>query len=149
MHYQSVNPCRVLSSLSSSVHLLFSCLLLFRLLLSLGLCFLFLFSVFFLCLAASVWCCGRVLWCVMLCCVVSCGAVWCVVCVRPNRPRVHVQNVSVYAGTTRTCVETYARSASIHGDVLNVHTGRRREGVVFSSVEQVSFGHFLTIVAGC
>ena len=33
-----------------------------------------------------------------------------------------VQNVPVYAGTTRTCVSTCARGASIHGYVLNVHT---------------------------
>ena len=40
-----------------------------------------------------------------------------------ERLRVYIQNVSVYAGTTRTCVETCARGASTHGDVLNVHTG--------------------------
>ena len=34
-----------------------------------------------------------------------------------------VQNVSVYAGTTRTCVSTWTRGASTHGDVLNAHTG--------------------------
>ena len=38
-------------------------------------------------------------------------------------PRVYIQNVPVYAGTTRTCVETCARGAGTHGDVLNVHTG--------------------------
>ena len=40
-----------------------------------------------------------------------------------NVPRVYIQNVPVYAGTTRTCVETCARGAGTHGDVLNVHTG--------------------------
>ena len=44
-------------------------------------------------------------------------------CVRPKRPRVYVQNVPVYAGTTRTCVSTCGRGAGTHGDVLNVHTG--------------------------
>ena len=44
-------------------------------------------------------------------------------CVRPNRPRVYVQNVPVFAGTTRTCSNTCARGAGTHGDVLNVHTG--------------------------
>ena len=38
-------------------------------------------------------------------------------------PRVSVQNVSVYAGTTRTCVSTCGRGACTHGDVLNVRTG--------------------------
>ena len=37
-------------------------------------------------------------------------------------PRVSVQNVPVYAGTTRTCVSTCARSACTHGDVLDGHT---------------------------
>ena len=40
-----------------------------------------------------------------------------------TRLRVSIQNVPVYAGTTRTCVETCARGAGTHGDVLNVHTG--------------------------
>ena len=38
-----------------------------------------------------------------------------------KRLRVYIQNVSVYAGTTRTCVETCARGAGTHGDVRNVH----------------------------
>ena len=33
-----------------------------------------------------------------------------------------IQNVSVYAGTTRTCVSTCARGAGTHGDVLDGHT---------------------------
>ena len=72
------------------------------------------------------------MWCVSLCVVVWC--VWCVWCVlrglargktpvcRLKTPPCVVQNVPVYAGTTRTCGETCARFASIHGDVLNVHT---------------------------
>ena len=43
-------------------------------------------------------------------------------CVRTKRVRVYVQNVPVYAGTTRACVSTCARGAGTHGDVLNVHT---------------------------
>ena len=44
-------------------------------------------------------------------------------CVHSTRPRVHVQYVPVYAGTTRTCWNTFARGAGTKGDVLNVHTG--------------------------
>ena len=44
-------------------------------------------------------------------------------CVHSKRPRVCVQNVPVCTGTTRTCFNTCARGAGIHGDVLNVHTG--------------------------
>ena len=44
-------------------------------------------------------------------------------CVDSKRLRVCIQNVSLYAGTTRTCVETFTRGACTHGDVLNVHTG--------------------------
>ena len=36
--------------------------------------------------------------------------------------RVYIYNVTVYAGTTRTCVSTCARDAGTHGDVFNVHT---------------------------
>ena len=39
-----------------------------------------------------------------------------------NAPRAYVQNVPVYADTTRTCVSTCARVAGIHGDVLTVQT---------------------------
>ena len=39
-----------------------------------------------------------------------------------TRLRVYIQNVPVYSGTTRTCIETCAR-AGTRGDVLNVHTG--------------------------
>ena len=42
-----------------------------------------------------------------------------------KRSRVYIQNVSVYAGTTRTCVSTCARGAGTHQDVLNVHTGSK------------------------
>ena len=44
-------------------------------------------------------------------------------CVRPKRHRLYVQNVPMFAGTTRTCVSTCARGAGTHVDVLNVHTG--------------------------
>ena len=44
-----------------------------------------------------------------------------------KRLRVCIQNVPVYAGTTRTCVSTCARGAGTHGDVLNLHT----EGVLY------------------
>ena len=40
-----------------------------------------------------------------------------------KRLRVYIQNVPVYAGTTRTYFSTCARGAGTHGDVLNVHTG--------------------------
>ena len=45
-----------------------------------------------------------------------------------SRPRVYVQNVSVFTGTTRTCVATFGRGAGTHGevsngDVVNLHTG--------------------------
>ena len=39
-----------------------------------------------------------------------------------NALRVLIENVSVCTGTTRTCFNTCARGAGIHGDVLNVHT---------------------------
>ena len=39
-----------------------------------------------------------------------------------KRLRVYVQNLPDCTGTTRTCVETCARGAGTHGDVLNVHT---------------------------
>ena len=41
----------------------------------------------------------------------------------PPPRRVSIQNVPVYAGTTRKCVSTCARGAGTHGDVLNAHTG--------------------------
>ena len=40
-----------------------------------------------------------------------------------TRPHMYVQNVPVCTGTTRTCFNTCARCAGIHGDVLNVHMG--------------------------
>ena len=39
-----------------------------------------------------------------------------------NGLRVSIQNVPVCTGSTRTCFNTCARGAGIHGDVLNVHT---------------------------
>ena len=41
--------------------------------------------------------------------------------IRSKRLRVYVQNVPVFAGTTRTCVSTCARGAGTHEDFLNVH----------------------------
>ena len=46
----------------------------------------------------------------------------CLPCMDSERPRVYVQNVPVCTGTTRTCFNTCAHGAGIHGDVLNVHT---------------------------
>ena len=47
----------------------------------------------------------------------------------------YIQNVSVYAGTTRTCVETCTRGAGTHGDVLNPHTeGRGSSSVLLTSI---------------
>ena len=43
-----------------------------------------------------------------------------------KRHRVHVQNVPVYAGTTRTCRNTCARVAGIHG-TFRMYTWRRFE----------------------
>ena len=40
-----------------------------------------------------------------------------------TRPHMYVQNVPVYAGTTRTRVATCARGAGTHWYVLNVHMG--------------------------
>ena len=40
----------------------------------------------------------------------------------PLASRVWIQNVPVCTGTTRTCFNTCARGAGIHGDVSNVHT---------------------------
>ena len=38
-------------------------------------------------------------------------------------PRVYIQNVPVNAGTTRTCVSTCVRGASMHGDVIECTHG--------------------------
>ena len=66
--------------------------------------------------------------CCVLCLVLWC--VWCVVCgvTHWKNPRVHVQNVPVCTGTTRIHVSTCARGAGTHGDVVDGHTGRLREG---------------------
>ena len=125
-----------------------------------------------LCLSLSlspcgvVWCgvcrCGRgvvggrgVCLCVCVCVCVRCGTLKNVKnpCVRSKRLRVYIQNVPVFAGTTRTCVSTCARGAGAHGDVLrrferthgdvlNGPTGGR-EGVIVSSAYQNSptYGH--------
>ena len=136
------------SLLPSFLPSLLLCLLLFHLLLislslsSFSLCVSLSLSVSF-CLSLSRSLLSGVVWCVSLwswswllswCC--WCGPV-CLMCVlrhaektwkKPvcgfkKRLRVYIQNVPVYAGTTRTCVSTCARGASTHGDVLNVHTG--------------------------
>ena len=67
-------------------------------------------------LCVSLWSWSWWSWCVCLVCVCLC--VWCAVRVAPPC----IQNVPVYAGTTRTCASTCARGAGKHGDVLNVHT---------------------------
>ena len=52
-----------------------------------------------------------------------------------KRLRVYIQNVAVYAGTTRTCVETCARGAGTHGDVLNPHTeGKGSSSVLLTQI---------------
>ena len=56
---------------------------------------------------------------VVVVCVCVCGVVWHF----QNAPRLHIQNVPVCTGTTRTCFTTCARDAGTYGDVLNVHTG--------------------------
>ena len=56
-----------------------------------------------------------------------------------KRLRVYVQNVPVCIGTTRTCLTTFARVASKHGDVLKVHTEaflKLHTGVIASSAYQ-------------
>ena len=49
-----------------------------------------------------------------------------------TRPHMYVENVPVCTGTTRTCFNTCARCAGIHGDVLNVHMGTCLSGHGFS-----------------
>ena len=157
-----VLSCLVLSCLSLSLFLSFSLSLFLSFSLSLFLSFslsLFLpFSVFFLCLSLSpcdVVCC--VVWCVSLwswCCWWS----WCVfsvcVCCGTLKKRretrmwllsasvLYIQNVPVYAGTTRTCVETCARGAGTHGGRFErTHQGvfestHGGQGVIASSAYQ-------------
>ena len=75
MHYQSVNPCRVLSSPSFSLSSSLSSSLVFFSSLSVSLC---------LCLRVVLLSCGvlccLVVCCVVLCCVVVCCVVLCVLC---------------------------------------------------------------------
>ena len=149
----------VFLSPSSLSCLVLSCTVFSCLVLSLFLCLcLSLVSVSVLSLSLSLSLCLRVMLCVVLCGVCRCGrgvvwwswCVWCVCscvcvcvccgtlkktwknpCVGSRTSRVYIQNVPVYAGTTRTCVSTCARGAGTHGDVLNathggvlnVHTG--------------------------
>ena len=97
-----------------------------------------LFSLFFsLSLSLSLFL--RVMLCVMLCCVVCvCRCVLCCVCGvvwHAENLRVYIQNVPVYAGTTRTFFSTCARGAGIHGDVFEwTHGGQG--GVIVSSAYQ-------------
>ena len=138
-----------LSSLFSSLDLLFSCLVFTLLVLS---CLSFFVSLS-LSLSVSVCLCLCLCLCLSLslspCGVVCCGVVWCVsllvvvcvcVCCGTLKKREKTvcgfknasvcafnQNVPVYADTTRTCVSTCARGAGTHGDVLNLHT----EGVLY------------------
>ena len=124
-NYSDNSATHVELSLSFIFSFIFSCLvfhLLSRLLFSLSL---------FLCLLSpssfhiSVCCCG-VLLCVVVSCVL-CLVWWCETLRNPSawiqkRLCVYIQNVPVCTSTTRTHVLTCARGASIHGDVLNVHT---------------------------
>ena len=99
-------------------------------------------------LSLSVSVCCVVLCCVVLCCVVCVVVVVvllvvavCVCVCLVSRLRVYIQNVPEYAGTTRSCVETCARGAGTHRDVLNVHTGTfgihtRVAGVIVSNAYQ-------------
>ena len=55
----------------------------------------------------------------------------------PCSPVCGFKNVPVCTGTTRTCFNTCARGAGIHGDVLNVHTAALlKPNTVFFSVPQ-------------
>ena len=79
------------------------------------------------------WRCVYMWWCgVVVCGVVRLGMRKNHPCVDSKRPRVYVQNVTVYAGNTRTCFSACGRGAGTHGDVLNLHTVRREE--LFSSL---------------
>ena len=51
-----------------------------------------------------------------------------------KRLRVYIQNVSVYARTTRTCVSTCARGVGAHGDVLSGHTAGRGSSPVLLTI---------------
>ena len=51
-----------------------------------------------------------------------------------KRLRVYIQNVTVYAGTTRTCVETCARGAGANGGVFEAT--HWLQGVIVSSAYQ-------------
>ena len=113
--------------------------------------------------SVSVWCC--VLWCCVVCVVVVVVLLLVVVCVRvcvcvccgtlkkrektrawiQKRLRVCIQNVPVYANTTRTCVSTCARGAGTHGDVLNLHTeGRGSSLVLLTNIRP----HWPTVTVG-
>ena len=62
-----------------------------------------------------------------------------------KRLRVYIQNVTVYAGTTRTCVSACARGAGTHGDVLNVHTAVRARVIVSSAYQNLpTWGYHVT-----
>ena len=152
-HLSLCSSC-LFSCLACSLFLssLFSSLLFSSLLSPLSSFLAFLSCLFFSCLVLSLSLslslsfslCLRVMLCVVLCGVCRwwswcCWWSWCVFGVRVarhtettwknliwllERLRVYIQNVSVFAGTTCTCVETCARGAGTHGEVLSVHTGR-------------------------
>ena len=130
------SSCLFSSLLSSSLflsRLLFSCL-------SSSLC---LSRLLFSCLVLSFFLCLSVSLSLSLspCGVVCCGVVWCVWI--QKRLRVCIQNVPVYADTTRTCVSTCARGARTHRDVLNLHTKgvlyihTGEQGVIVCSASQI------------
>ena len=104
-----------------------------------------------LCFGVVVYCC--------VCCVY--GAAWHAEKprVRSKRLRVSVQNASACAGQKRACVARFAGTHGsvfepTHGDVLNLHTGKREGGgrsllslVPFSLPSFSPFVHFLFLVS--
>ena len=98
-------------------------------------------SVGWLC-GCVVWrsCCCGVVWCVMLCCVVPCGAgvvLWCcvvvcVVCVRPKRPRVYQHHAHMLKFMCAWCQHTRGRVEWTH----------KRGGGRGSSSAYLMFGSF-------
>ena len=129
MHHHTEHESSLFTLLSS----LCSCLVFF----SLCLCL--------LSLSLSVSVCLRVVLCLVLWCGLCgvCGVLCETLkkpCVHSKHPRMYVQNVPVYAGTTRTRVVTCARGAGTHWDVFNVHTGTclsGHTGSVFTSKTRV------------
>ena len=124
MPYRSVNPCRVLSSPSFSLSSSLSSSLVLSSFSVFNLCHSLSLSVSVspcLCLRVVLWsCCCGVSWCVMLCCVVSCGAVWCVVC---GVWCVSVQNVPMCPSKTSPCVPAPRAHVETHVRVVPAYTG--------------------------